>query len=327
MSRSTQPAIVRSIASTRPDSTKNSAGPPMPNDVRVASGSSSSTPAIVRSQSKLDFLRQLIAQLLANVARSHEQEQVVRSNEALERLARLLEAADVGAVRQAVGQVARADARRVLLSGGVDVEQQHAVRPGERARELVEEGRQPRVAVRLEDDEQPAVPQLPRRLDGGAHLGRVVAVVVVDGGALEEAEQLEPAVRAGEMLERGGDLFEVDADLERHRGSAGRVLDVVPAALAQVDAADRAPAVMDGEGPVLVAAIVGAVVEPVSDLARPRCQRPSAGVVGAKHGEAAGRKVADELGEQRLHRLDVGEMVGVVELDVGDDRPLRMMEE
>ncbi len=99
MSRSTQPAMMRSIASARPDSTKNSAGPPMPKDVREASGSSGLTPGSARSQSRLDFLRQLIAQLLANVARSHQQEQVVRSDQVLERLARILEAPDVRAVR------------------------------------------------------------------------------------------------------------------------------------------------------------------------------------------------------------------------------------
>src|SRR4029077_15154365 len=108
---------MRSIASTRPDSTKNSAGPPMPNDVREASGSSSVTPGSARSQSRLDLLGQLIAQPLANVACSHQQEQVVRSNQVLERLARILEAPNVRAVRQAVGEVARADARRVLLAG------------------------------------------------------------------------------------------------------------------------------------------------------------------------------------------------------------------
>src|SRR5260221_537685 len=117
MSRWAQPAMMRSIASTRPDSTKNSAGPPMPNDVRVARGSSRLTPGSARSQSRLDFLRQLIAQLLANVARSHQQEQVVRSDPVLEPLARLFEAPDVRAVVQAARQIARCDAGPVLLDG------------------------------------------------------------------------------------------------------------------------------------------------------------------------------------------------------------------
>src|SRR5204862_33250 len=171
ISRSAQPAIVRSIASTRPDSTKNSAGPPIPKDVRVARGSSWLTPGSARSQSRLDFLRQLIAQLLANVAGSHQQEHVVRSNQVLEHLA--------------------------------------------------------------------------------------------------------------------------------------RVLDVVAAALAQVDAPDRTSAVMDGGRSRLVAAVVGAFVEAVRDLAGRRRQRARTSVVGAQHGQAVGRQLADELGEQRLHRLDV----------------------
>src|SRR2546423_9092200 len=273
--------MMRSIASPRPDSTKNSAGPPMPNDVRVASASSSLTPGSARSQSRLDFLRQLIAQLLANVARPHQQEQVVRSDQILERLARIVEAADVRAVGQPVREVARADAGPVLLTRRIDVEEQHAVSAVERAREVVHEGCQPRVAVRLEDHEQAAVPELSRRLDGGANLGGMVAVVVVHGGALEQAEQLQPAMRSREMLERNGDLLEVDADLERHSRGAGRVLDVVPAALAQVDAAERQPAVMDGERPRLVAAVVGALVEAVRDLARLGRQRARAGVVSA----------------------------------------------
>src|SRR5260221_1653108 len=189
MSRSAQPAMMRSIASTRPDSTKNSAGPPMPNDVRVASGSSWLTPGSARSQSRLDFLRQLIAQLLSNVARSHQEEQVVRSDQVLERLARLLAAPDLRAVGQAVGEIARRDACPVLLAGRVDVEQQHAVRAVERVREVVQEGGQPRVAVRLEDHEDPAVPQLPRRLNGGADLGGGVAVGVVNRGALDHPGQ------------------------------------------------------------------------------------------------------------------------------------------
>src|SRR5438270_4995432 len=327
ISRSTAPAMMRSIASARPDSTKNSAGPPMPNDVRVASASSSLTPGSARSQSRLDFLRQLIAQLLANVARPHQQEQVVRSDQILERLARIVEAAYVRAVGQPMREVARADAGRVLLTRRINVEEQHAVSAIERAREVVHEGGQPRVAVRLEDHEQAAVPELSRRLDGCAHLGGMVAIVVVYGGALEQPEQLQPAVRPREMLERNGDLLEVDANLEGHGRGAGRVLDVVPAALAQVDAAERQPAVMDGERPRPVAAVVGALVEAVCDLARLSRQRARAGVISTNHGEAVGRELADELGEQRLHRLDVGEMVGVVELDVGDERALRVVQE
>src|SRR5947209_19486990 len=95
MSRSTQPAIVRSIASTRPDSTKNSAGPPMPNEVRVASGSSSVTPGRLRSQSVLDFLRQLISKPFANVAGAHQQQEIVRAHQAFEHLAYPLEASRV----------------------------------------------------------------------------------------------------------------------------------------------------------------------------------------------------------------------------------------
>src|SRR6266704_3048900 len=97
--RSTQPVSMRWIASTRPDSTKNSAGPPMPKDVRVARGSSSLTPGSPRSQSRLDLLRQLIPKPLADVARTHEQQQIVRTDQLFEHLARALEAAGVDRAR------------------------------------------------------------------------------------------------------------------------------------------------------------------------------------------------------------------------------------
>jgi hypothetical protein len=39
----------------------------------------------------------------------------------------------------------------------------------------------------LEDDDQPPMPELARRVDRGADLSRVVRVVVIDGRALEGA--------------------------------------------------------------------------------------------------------------------------------------------
>src|ERR1700682_4996394 len=113
MPRSAQPWISSSIAFGRPSSTKKSAGPPMPKDVREASGSSSLTPGSEDSHLALDAVRQLIAQLV-DVTRAHKQQEIARPHEALEHLARRFEIAGVGCVRHLVRQVRGLDARRVL---------------------------------------------------------------------------------------------------------------------------------------------------------------------------------------------------------------------
>src|SRR5438309_4672690 len=97
------------MASGRASSRKNSAGPPMPNEVREASGSSALTPASPRSQARLDLMRQVIAQLL-DVAGAHEQNEVVGADDLLERFPRLLEIADVEALRDLVRKIGRLDA-------------------------------------------------------------------------------------------------------------------------------------------------------------------------------------------------------------------------
>src|ERR1700686_1093840 len=104
MPRSTQPWISSSIAAGRPSSTKKSAAPPMPKDVREASGSSSLTPGSEASHLTLDAVRQLIAQLV-DIARAHQEQEIARAGEALEHLARRLEVAGIGCVRHLARQV------------------------------------------------------------------------------------------------------------------------------------------------------------------------------------------------------------------------------
>src|ERR1043166_4754836 len=103
MSRSQAPCTAPAIASGLVSSTKNSAGPPMPKDVRDANASSSLIPGRDRSQSTLDFVRQLIAQLL-DVARAHQEQQVVRPDDLVQRLFRALERSDVRRVTHLVSQ-------------------------------------------------------------------------------------------------------------------------------------------------------------------------------------------------------------------------------
>src|SRR5205814_9422395 len=166
MPRSRLPSSAFSIASGRPSSRKKSAGPPMPKDVREASGSSSAIPGSARSQARLDLVRQLIAQLL-DVARAHQQHEVVGPDDVLERFLRGLEVTHVKAIGDLVREVGRAHTGCVLLARAVHVEDIDAVRAFEGAREVVHQRAQPGVAVGLENDDQAAVAQLAGGLYGG----------------------------------------------------------------------------------------------------------------------------------------------------------------
>src|SRR5437868_5525871 len=159
MPRSRLPSSTFSIASGRASSRKKSAGPPMPKDVREASGSSSAIPGSARSQARLDLVRQLIAQLL-DVARAHQQHEVVGTDDVLERFLRRLEVADVEAVGDLMREVCGVHTRGVLLASAVHVEDVDPVRAFEGAREVVHQRAQPGVAVRLEYDDEAAVAQL-----------------------------------------------------------------------------------------------------------------------------------------------------------------------
>src|ERR1700682_148220 len=237
MARSAAPVITSSIAAGRPISTKKSAGPPMPKDVRDASGSSSLTAGSDRSQLSLDAVRQLIAQPV-DVACAHQEQQVARTDKTFKRLARRFEIAYVCGARDLVRQVGGVDIHRVFLTCAVNVQDQHLVGAAERAREVVHQRRQARVAMRLEDDDQAPVTELSRRVDRGAHLRRVVRVVVVDRRSLERAQEFQAPVRAREGFQAGHHVRVRDADLERHRGGAGCVLDVVAPGLRQGDATE-----------------------------------------------------------------------------------------
>src|ERR1700704_455172 len=227
MPRSRQPSRTTWMDCGFDISAKYSAGPPMPNDVRVARGSPWRTPASPRSQVRLDPLRQLIAQL-SDIACAHQQKNVVRAHQALERLARALKRAHIYAVGNEVRKVASLDAGRVALTRAVDVDHQHPIRIPEGAREVLDQRGKPRVAVRLEDNDQPAVTHLARGLQRGAHLRGMVSVIVVYRRALEDAQELEPPVRARKPRQGARHVLEAHAKLERHRGGRG-VLAVVPA--------------------------------------------------------------------------------------------------
>ena len=119
--------------------------------------------------------------------------------------------------------------------------------------------------MRLEDDDQAPVTQLASGLQRCPDLGRMVAVIVVHGRALEKTEELEPPVSAWKMLQGGGHVCEAHPHLQRHGRSRGGVGDVVATPLTKVDAPQLMTIVLKGEGPVFAAPIVGRVREAVSD--------------------------------------------------------------
>src|ERR1044071_7113013 len=169
MPRCLAPSITPAIASGLASSRKKSAGPPMPKEVREASGSSDLTDGSARSHARLllvfqvtpnsHLVGELIAQLL-DVSRAHEEHQVVRSDDLVERLLREDEVSDVGRLPDLVREVLRADAGHVLLARAVGVEHEDAVGAVEGAREIVHQSAQPRVPVGLEHDDQSPVAQL-----------------------------------------------------------------------------------------------------------------------------------------------------------------------
>src|SRR5260370_11382344 len=172
----------------------------------------------------------------------------------------------------------------------------------------------------LENDDEAAMPQLTCGLEGGPHLRRMVRVVIVDRRALKNAEELEPAVRAGEALEGPGHFGEGHAQLQRHGGGGGSVLDVVASWLPEVDPAQLVPGVMQRKGAALTATVVGAVAEAVSDSSGGRFERERPLVIGAKEGDAVGRQRGCEPGDAGLHLIYILEMAGMVGLGVGHDR-------
>ena len=154
----------------------------------------------------------------------------------------------------------------------------------------------------------------------------MVRVVVVDGRALVDAQELHAPVGARKRVQRSRDVVEADAQLERHGSRAGGVLDVVPTGLAEVHMAEQVGAAVDRKRPHRLAAIGRAVAEPVGHLPRPRPQLPRELVVGAEHGEAGVGQALDEPLEQVAHRVHVAKVVGMVELDVGHDGALGVMQ-
>ena len=183
-----------------------------------------------------------------------------------------------------------------------------------------------------------------RGLDGQVDRARVVREILDHAHARDHAEQLLPALdptkqphRLTQRLElaplgardrqRGGDVGEVVV-----AGQQGRELAQRGAALEQLEHGPaHARSALDRNGVAQAAGpwILPAPEHPVGcELAARRlghAHRP--GVAGVDDQQALRRDPGDELDEGLPHRLEVREDVRVVELDAGEDRPLRLVVE
>ena len=81
---------------------------------------------------------------------------------------------------QAADEGVAADAVDRRLARGIDIGDGDDIGVVEAGAELGEEVAEPRVAVRLVDGDDPALGRLPRGLQDGGDLDRVVAVIVDD---------------------------------------------------------------------------------------------------------------------------------------------------
>ena len=165
-----------------------------------------------------------------------------------------------------------------------------------------------------------------RGVERGADLGGMMRVVVDDQRAGIVAEDLETAVDAEELGQRGGGDVPVDAELARHGDRGERVAHVVLAGHEEFEEADA----FDFERR---AALVE--LDIVRGQLRARAQAVAAGaqrngveqlrhhrVVHAAHHQPARSQVLHEDAERLDHRVERAEVLEMVGLDVGDDGDL-----
>src|ERR1700686_1169696 len=187
------------------------ARPPTPNWLCRARGSLTSTPGYVSSQSPADTLSlQGIAEprrQLVEAAEGEHQEHIAGASDPRDHVERLVARCHhVDGVRGpgAIGDVlTRHGPGHAALAGLLDRSDDHHVGAGEAAPVVLEQPADARVGVRCVDgDEAASRVALPRGVDGGADLGRMVRVVVDDRHARNLAEDLKAARGAAEVRAR-----------------------------------------------------------------------------------------------------------------------------
>src|SRR5712672_2048477 len=128
-----------------------------------------------------------------------------------------------------IGQRFAGYARDGRLAGSVDVGDNQNVGLVERAREFVPEMLRARVAVRLEKHQETIELADARGFQGGADLGRVMAVVVDHGNVVDRAFNVEAPTNAGKFAQAFANQFGGNVEIERDRGGGSGVAHVVDA--------------------------------------------------------------------------------------------------
>ena len=223
------------------------------------------------------------------------------------------------------------DAGDRRLAGGVEGRHQHCVSPGQGGSKFLEKLGGAAVAVGLEYRQKAlrrqrqgaaaALHHQPGCGQGGGHLAGVVGVVVDDHALLPDAAAVEAAAggsQAGHRLLQGGEGHA----LQPARGDrGGGVAEVVAAWQRELQAAHQGALLVE-VGPGAITPLLagqGGEVDPLGRFGRP----PAVGLkVLVQHGTVAvGQQPLAPCGEalQGVDQgLQVGVVVGVVELEVGE---------
>src|SRR5687767_12088280 len=136
------------------------------------------------------------------------------------------------------GQLLVRNAGDRRFAGRVDRRDDDGIGVIEAGGEIVEEIAEARVAVRLYNGDNVAPGRLPRGAEDRGDLYRVVAVVVDDGDARDDARAREAALDAGEALEALADRLGRYLELICDGYSGGRVEGIVLARHRQLQAFD-----------------------------------------------------------------------------------------
>ena len=109
------------------------------------------------------------------------------------------------------------DALDGLLARGIDVRQHQNVGLIERAAEILPEMLRARVAVRLEEHQQALVTAAARRFERGANFGGMMAVVVDQRDAVDDALDFKPPPTPRKFLEPRADQIRGNIQRQRRR--------------------------------------------------------------------------------------------------------------
>ncbi|CAA9576744.1 MAG: hypothetical protein AVDCRST_MAG33-3137 [uncultured Thermomicrobiales bacterium] len=264
-------------------------------------------------------------------AGADRQEHVSRAEPSSEAVRRLVDRPARDGARDAVHEILGTDAERVGLPGGVDVEDHGEVGRGERRREVGQQRMRPGVGVRLEGDDDPAVTEPgagggDRRRD----LLRVMGVVVDYRHPAGVTLVVETAPYPGVRAERGGGGGRVVAERDEDGQRGQRVAGVVRAGHLQGQRVPLTvrrlgqPASVAGHEPP-VAPIRLAEGEDGDHRPVGGGGHPSGAIVVTRDDQGpAGPDLTDEVDEGPVVGGLVGKQVGVVVVEVGDDRQVRV---